>query len=108
MKKLDKIYISIIVILVLYSIGITIALSGRNNDLIIENTEYKIKSDSLDKEIMKSQIIIDSRYKVLDSITNSKQTIKNYYETSIQNLYTPSIISDDSITSFIRKQIYSN
>ena len=108
MKKLDKMYISIIVVLILYNIGITIALSIRTTDLINENTEYQIKADSLDKEIMKSQIIIDSHYKILDSITNNKQTIKNYYETSIQNLSTPSIVSDDSITSFIRKQIYSN
>ena len=76
MKKLDKMYISIIVVLILYNIGITIALSIRATDLINENTEYRIKADSLDKEIMKSQIIIDSRYKVLDSIINSKQTIK--------------------------------
>lgn len=100
-------YISIIVILILYNIGITIALSIRNNDLVIENTEYKIKSDSLDKEIMKSQIIIDNHYKVLDSIITSKQHITTYYETSIQNLSNPTIVSDDSITSFIRKQIYS-
>ena len=100
-------YISIIVILMLYCIGITIALSGRAKDLINENTEYKIKSDSLDKELIKSQIIIDSRYKILDSIITSKQHITNYYETSIQNLSNTSIVSDDSITSFIRKQIYS-
>ena len=48
MKKLDKMYISIIVILILYNIGITIALSSRTKDLINENIEYQIKADSLD------------------------------------------------------------
>ena len=51
MKKLDKTYISMIVVLILYNIGITIALSIRATDLINENTEYRIKADSLDKEI---------------------------------------------------------
>jgi len=106
MQKNDKLYITIIILIVCVMGGINIALLLRNKEVSYINTSVYSENDSLKLEIIKSEAVIKSRYNSLDSLVKSKQVIQNYYETNIQNLSDSSIISDDSISSFIREQIY--
>lgn len=106
MRKNDKLYITIIILIVCVMGGINIALLLRDKKVTYINTSLYSENDSLKLEIIKSDAVIKSRYNSLDSLVKSKQVIQNYYETNIQNLSDSSIVSDDSISSFIRSQIY--
>lgn len=71
---------------------------------IIENTD---EIDSLNDIIKTNNIILKQNQHIIDSLYNQKsQTIINY-ETTIKNYSNPSLVSDDSISKFISKELYN-
>lgn len=106
MNNKDKIYITIISLLIILSIAILFYSNNKISKVEYIKSTLDIENDSLRIEILKSDAIIKSNYYTLDSLIKSKTIIHNYYETNIQNLSDTNIVSDDSISSFIRSQIY--
>lgn len=93
-------YIITIVILVYIFISIKNYITPVEN-IIVNTTEV----DSLNNIIKQNNILLEKQNKTIDSLKNHKSQIINRYETTIQNYINPSIVSDDSISSYISKEL---
>lgn len=61
--------------------------------------------DSLKNIIKINNIILKRNEVIIDSLYNHKSQITNKYETTIENYSNPTIVSDDSISNFISKEL---
>lgn len=91
--------ISIMVGTIVYGISII------DKTVITNNTSNQI--DSLKNIIKSNNIIIERNNKLIDSLYNSKSQTTIKYETTIKNYSNPTIVSDDSISKFISKELYN-
>lgn len=95
-------YIITIVILVYIFISIKNYITPVEN-IIVNTTEV----DSLNNIIKQNNILLQRSNKIIDSLYNHKSQTINRYETTIQNYINPSIVSDDSISSYISKELHN-
>lgn len=103
MKKLILKYIGyIIAIIILIYIVISIRNYFKPVEVIIHDTT---QLDSLNNIIKQNNILLQRSNKIIDSLYNHKSQITNRYETTIQNYINPSIVSDDSISRYISKEL---
>lgn len=103
MKILILKYIGyIIAIIILVYIFISIRNYFKPVETIINNTT---QVDSLNDIIKQNNILLQRSNKIIDSLYNHKSQITNRYETTIQNYINPSIVSDDSISNYISKEL---
>ena len=95
-------YIVTIVILVYIFISIKNYITPV--ETIIPNTT---QVDSLNNIIKQNNILLKKQNIIIDSLKNHKSQIINRYETTIQNYTNPSIVSDDSISRYISKELHN-
>ena len=69
--------------------------------------ESNTKIDSLNIIISDNNKIIERNKVIIDSLNGRKQQTINSYETTIQNYSNPTIVSDDSISRYISKELYN-
>ena len=105
MKNINKLLIGILIVFVLLYIATIIVLNNRYQSISKENTDYNHKLDSLKTEVSSSKYLVRTYEIKIDSLYKVKSQITNNYETNIQNLGNPNIVSDDSITKYIKSQI---
>lgn len=81
---------------------------------IIEQLDYKepiiddtTEVDSLKNIIKVNNIIIQKNEHTIDSLYNAKSQTTINYETTIKNYSDPTIVSDDSISRYISKELYN-
>lgn len=104
MIKLNIIIKGIVVLLQIVLLFYIIFLLNNNKSEL--NVIHNF-NDSLKIELKNNIKTIDSLNTKLDTLKINKNIINNKYETNIQNLNNPNVISDDSITRFISSQIYN-
>ena len=105
MKNQNKIILYISIVFIILYISTIIIIHSGNINIIKENNSYKSKIDSLKMEVNNSKYLINIYETKIDSLYKTKNQITNNYETNIQNLSNPNIVSDDSITNYIKSQI---
>lgn len=112
----NKIFIIIGLLIVLFSIPKLISIYQENKIKDTLYTKYlngtlysedNHVSDSLQTIINYQTKIISANNIKLDSLYKLKSAKTITYETTIKNYSTPSIISDDSITSYISKKLHN-
>lgn len=112
----NKIFTIIGLLIVLFSIPKLISIYKENKIKDTLYTKYlngtlypedNHVSDSLQTIINYQTKIIASNDIKLDSLYKLKSAKTITYETTIKNYSTPSIISDDSITSYISKKLHN-
>ena len=79
----------------------------KHSKITVQTIDYKSKYDSLTIILLQKDIQLLENAKFRDSIISAKAAKNIYYDTQIKNYSNPAIISDDSITRFISKKIYS-
>jgi len=84
----------------LYNIDLSKYIQPRENP-----SQYQI--DSLKNIIRVNNIIINRDTHLIDSLLTHKTQIINSYETTIKNYSNPTLVSDDSISSYISKELYN-
>lgn len=105
MKKLILKYIGYIITgIILIYIVISIRNYFKPVEVIIPNNT---QVDSLNNIIKQNNILLQRNNKIIDSLYNHKSQITNRYETTIQNYINPSIVSDDSISRYISKELHN-
>ena len=98
---LKYLFIALFILAVLYGL-IQIAKVLENK---IPEPTTNSKVDSLNNIIKVNNIILKRSEVIIDSLYNHKSQITNKYETTIENYSNPTIISDDSISNFISKEL---
>ena len=94
-----------IIIAAIISIFIIIQLFPLLSVKPVINNNHKI--DSLNNIIKENNIIISKNKHTIDSLSNHKSQIINNYATTIENYSNPTIVSDDSISRYISKELYN-
>ena len=93
-------------LLTILILGLLVFLSFRSfNKNSIPPTDHRI--DSLNAIIVKNNEIIMSKEKMIDSLYNTRIKTNNYYETVIKDFSNGTVVSNDSITSYISKKIHN-
>lgn len=100
---LKYIWFAIFVAVILFS-AIKIINSINHKQSI---TSYDNTIDSLNNIITNNNSIISKNKIVIDSLSNHKSQIINNYETTIKNYSNPTLVSDDSISRYISKELYN-
>ena len=105
MKTLFLKYVGyIITIVILIYVVIAIRNYFKPVEVIIPNTS---QVDSLNNIIKQNNILLKRSAVIIDSLYNHKSQTINRYETTIQNYINPNIVSDDSISSYISKELHN-
>ena len=103
MKTLFLKYVGyIITVVILIYVVIAIRNYLKPVEVIIPNTS---QVDSLNNIIKQNNILLQRSAVIIDSLYNHKSQTINRYETTIQNYINPSIVSDDSISRYISKEL---
>ena len=103
MQRKDLIYISTIVILVVVLIIISLGSYSAESDIHIKNKYI----DSLNISILNRNKTIDIKTHEIDSLKIISSQTQITYEKNISNFYNTTIVSDDSISNYISKEIHN-
>lgn len=93
--------ITCVILSVLHTIICIIDNSQRKES----DSPYIQQIDSLNSIIKTNNIMLKRNQEIIDSLYTHKSQINKQYDTIIKNYYNPAIVSDDSISLFIAKEL---